>query len=60
MPATFKPCQNIFFGDIFDARPIIILGIVGIHKAVDLVLGFSKPILLEIVKDNFDLGFAAR
>ncbi len=60
MPRAFKSCQNILFRDVFDARLIVILGIIGIYHAVDLVLCLAQPTLLKIVKDDFDLGFAAR
>ena len=60
MPTAFKSCQNILFRDVFDARLIVILGIVGIYYAVDLVLCLAQPALLKIVKNDFDLGFAAR
>ena len=60
VPTAFKSCQNILFRDIFDTRLVVILRIVGIYYAVDLVLGFAQPILLKVVKDDFDSGFAAR
>ena len=60
MPATFKSCQNILFRDVFNARLVVILGVVGVHYAVDFVLCLAQPILLEVVKNDFDLGFAAR
>lgn len=60
MPTAIKSCQNILFRDIFDARSIVIFGIVGIYYAVDLVLCLAQPILLKVVKDDFGFGFTAR
>lgn len=60
MPTAFKSCQNIFFRDVFDARLTVVLRIVGIYDAVDLVLCLAQPILLEVMEDDFDFGFAAR
>lgn len=60
MPTAFQSCENILFRDVFDARLIVVLGVVGIYYAVDLVLCLTQPILLEVVKDNFGFGFAAR
>ena len=60
MPAAFKSCQHVLFRDVFDAHLMIVLGIISIHYAIDFVLCLTQPILLEVVKDDFDFGFAAR
>ena len=60
MPTAIKSCQNILFGDIFDARLIVIFGVVGVNYAVDLVLCLAQPVLLKVMKNNFEFGFPAR
>ena len=60
MPAAFKSCQNVLFGYVFDARLVVILGVIGVYYTIDLVLRLSQPVLLEVMKDDFDFGFAAR